>query len=77
LRYLAQQQREDFEQWRWIVVATAASMLAALIQGMVDSSFLAQDLSFCFWLLVALLLSIRCRIEMPWRILLPTKRRNA
>jgi O-antigen ligase len=77
LRYLAQQQREDFEQWRWIVVATAASMLGALIQGMVDSSFLAQDLSFCFWLLVALLLSIRCRIEMPWRILLPTKRRNA
>jgi O-antigen ligase len=77
LRYLAQQQREDFEQWRWMVVATAASMLAALIQGMVDSSFLAQDLSFCFWLLVALLLSIRCCIEMPWHVLLPTKRRSA
>jgi putative inorganic carbon (hco3(-)) transporter len=76
LRYLTQQQSGDVEQWRWIVVATAACMLAAIIQGMVDSAFLAQDLSFCFWLLVALLLVTRSKIGMSWQVLLPAKRRR-
>lgn len=73
LRYLSPQLHEDFEQWRWIIVATAASMLAAIIQGMVDSAFLAQDLSFCFWLLIALLLVTRSQIGMPWQRLLPAR----
>ncbi len=74
LRYLDQQQRKDFEQWRWMIVGAAACMLSAIIQGMVDSAFLAQDLSFCFWLLVATLLVIRVQIGMPWQTLLPAMR---
>jgi O-antigen ligase len=74
LRYLSQQQREDCEHWRWMTVGAAACMLAAIIQGLVDSSFLEPDLSFCFWLLVATLLIIRLQIGMPWQTLLPARR---
>ena len=42
-------------------------MLAALIQGQVDSSFLVQDLAFCFWMLVTSLLVLRVLAETPWR----------
>lgn len=52
---------------RWMTVAVGAAMLAALIQGLVDSSFLAQDLSYCFWMLVAALLLLRVLTGTPWR----------
>ncbi len=42
-------------------------MLAALIQGQVDSSFLEQDLAFCFWMLVTALLILRVLTGTPWR----------
>ncbi len=42
-------------------------MLAALCQGLVDSSFLKQDLDFCFWMLVAVLLILRVLSGTPWR----------
>jgi putative inorganic carbon (HCO3(-)) transporter len=44
-----------------------AAMLAALVQGQVDSAFLEQDLSFCFWTLVAVLLLLRVLSQTPWR----------
>ncbi|GCE16824.1 hypothetical protein KDK_06240 [Dictyobacter kobayashii] len=66
LRYLSSHVVEQSEHWRWMAIGSAAAMLAGLIQGMVDSSFLAQDLSFCFWLLVATLLVIRVQIGLPW-----------
>ncbi len=40
---------------------------AALIQGQVDSSFLEQDLSFCFWMLITALLLLRVLTGTPWR----------
>ena len=42
-------------------------MLAALIQGQVDSSFLVQDLAFCFWMLVTALLLLRMLTGTPWQ----------
>jgi O-antigen ligase len=52
---------------RWMTLGVGAAMLAALIQGMVDSSFLEQDLAFCFWMLVAALLVLRVLTGTPWR----------
>lgn len=52
---------------RWMTLGIGAAMLAALIQGMVDSSFLEQDLAFCFWMLVAALLVLRILSGTPWR----------
>jgi len=42
-------------------------MLAAMIQGQVDNSFLAQDMAFCFWTLVGALLLLRVLSGTPWR----------
>lgn len=53
---------------RWMTLGIGAAMLAALIQGMVDSSFLEQDLAFCFWTLVAALLVLRVLSGTPWRL---------
>lgn len=52
---------------QWITIGIGAAMFAALVQGQVDSSFLEQDLAFCFWTLVAALLLVRVLSEMPWR----------
>jgi len=52
---------------RWMVVGVGASMLAAMIQGQVDNSFLAQDMAFCFWTLVGALLLLRVLSGTPWR----------
>ena len=52
---------------RWMTLGVGAAMLAALVQGMVDSAFLAQDLSFCFWMLVTALLALRVLTGTPWR----------
>ena len=51
----------------WMTIGVGAAMLAAMIQGQVDSSFLVQDLSFCFWMLVAALLLLRVLTGTPWR----------
>jgi len=34
---------------------------------MIDSSFLEQDLAFCFWMLVLALLLLRALSGTPWR----------
>ena len=67
LRYLDITRIEGYEGWRWMVIGVGAGMLAALVQGMVDSAFLEQDLAFCFWMLVAALLLLRALIGVPWR----------
>ncbi|HEY1352056.1 MAG TPA: O-antigen ligase family protein [Ktedonobacteraceae bacterium] len=51
----------------WIVPGTGGAMLAALGQGLIDSSFLEQDLAFCFWTLVVVLLIVRTLTGTPWR----------
>lgn len=51
----------------WMTIGVGAAMLAGVIQGQVDSSFLAQDLSFCFWMLVTALLLLRVITGTPWR----------
>jgi O-antigen ligase len=51
----------------WMTVGVGAAMLAGMIQGQVDSSFLAQDLSFCFWMLVSALLLLRVISGTPWK----------
>ena len=73
LAFLHEKQPANAVQWRWMTIGVGASMLAALVQGQIDSSFLEQDLSFCFWLLVFVLLIIRWQIAMPWRLLLPPR----
>jgi len=55
------------EHLRWMTVGAGAAILAALVQGQVDSAFLEQDLSFCFWILVAVLLLLRVHSETSWR----------
>ena len=52
---------------RWMTVGVGAAMLAALVQGQVDSAFLEQDLAFCFWMLVTALLLLRVFSATPWR----------
>jgi O-antigen ligase len=55
------------EYLRWLTVGVGAAMFAALVQGQVDSAFLEQDLSFCFWILVTALLLLRIHAETSWR----------
>lgn len=52
---------------RWMIVGVGAALFAALVQGQVDSAFLEQDLSFCFWILVAALLLLRVHARTAWR----------
>ncbi len=54
-------------QLQWITIGIGAAMFAALLQGQVDSSFLEQDLAFCFWTLLAALLLLRVLSETSWR----------
>ena len=56
----------DAAMW-WMTIGVGAAMFAGVIQGQVDSSFLAQDLSFCFWMLVTALLLLRVITGTPWR----------
>ncbi len=55
------------EYLRWMTIGVGAAMFAALVQGQVDSAFLEQDLSFCFWILVTALLLLRVHSETSWR----------
>ena len=50
-----------------MIIGIGAAMFAALVQGQVDSSFLEQDLAFCFWTLVAALLLVRVLSETSWK----------
>lgn len=68
----AQTERDPY-MW-WMTIGMGAAMVAAMIQGQVDSSFLVQDLSFCFWMLVSALLLLRVLIGTPWRGRLLQKR---
>ncbi len=70
LRYLALVRPPEYELLRCLLVGIGAAMLAALVQGQGDSSFLEQNLAFCFWILVAALLLIRVFVGMPWSFLL-------
>jgi putative inorganic carbon (HCO3(-)) transporter len=58
---------ETRDHLRWMTVGVGAAMLAAMIQGQVDSSFLAQDMAFCFWTLVGALLLLRVLSSTSWR----------
>jgi O-antigen ligase len=62
----ANKTERDTSMW-WMTIGVGAAMFAGLIQGLVDSSFLAQDLSFCFWMLVVALLLLRVVAGTPWR----------
>ena len=48
---LAVHKTRDIE-LRWQLVGVAGAMLAAMTQGLIDSAFLEQDLSYCFWTLI-------------------------
>jgi len=74
LLYLRKVQPRGHEQLYWMTVGVGAALLAALLQGQVDSSFLEQDLAFCFWMLVSALLLLRFLAGMPWSALFATKR---
>ena len=74
LRFLHNRRTErDTSMW-WLTIGVGAAMFAGVIQGLVDSSFLAQDLSFCFWMLVAALLLLRVVAGTPWRASLRQKK---
>jgi putative inorganic carbon (HCO3(-)) transporter len=70
LRLLARLRTDVVEgnaQLRWMTIGVGGAMLAALVQGMGDSSFLEQDLAFCFWILVLALLLLRIASGTAWR----------
>lgn len=67
LLHLRLHENEHNQTLQWITIGVGAAMVAAMVQGMVDSAFLEQDLAYCFWILVGLLLSIRCMSHTPWR----------
>ena len=66
VRILKQLKGEHSEQLRWMTIGVGAGMLAALVQGMIDSAFLEQDLAFCFWMLVTALLLLRIQSGTSW-----------
>jgi len=67
LRYLRTHETKKDLRLQWMTVGIGGAMLAALVQGMIDSSFLEQDLAFCFWMLVFALLLLRTISGTPWR----------
>lgn len=67
LVYLRRVPGENNERWRWMTIAAGAAMLAACVQGLGDSAFLEQDLSFCFWILVTALLLVRALAGVSWQ----------
>jgi len=67
LKTLHAAESETRDHLRWMVVGVGAAMLAGLIQGQVDSSFLEQDMAFCFWALVTALLLLRVLSKTSWR----------
>ena len=67
MRHLDINAYKGSEYLRWLTIGVGAAMLAALVQGQVDSAFLEQDLSFCFWILITALLLLRVHSATTWR----------
>lgn len=67
LRNLRSHETKKSLRLQWMTVGVGGAMLAALVQGMVDSSFLEQDLAFCFWMLVVAMLLLRVLSGTSWR----------
>jgi putative inorganic carbon (HCO3(-)) transporter len=67
LAYLRSRESSGNLLLQWMTIGIGAAMFAALVQGQVDSSFLEQDLAFCFWTLMAALLLVRVLAETSWR----------
>ncbi|HLJ33275.1 MAG TPA: hypothetical protein VKU38_06475, partial [Ktedonobacteraceae bacterium] len=67
LLHLRSHESEYNQTLQWINIGAGAAMVAALVQGTVDSAFLEQDLAYCFWILVALLLILRFISHTSWR----------
>jgi len=67
VRTVRQSTRPEIASLEWMVLGAGGSMLAALSQGLIDSSFLEQDLAFCFWMVVASLLLLRVFSGTSWR----------
>jgi putative inorganic carbon (HCO3(-)) transporter len=65
IRVSGEQEKE--RQLHWLIIGIGAAIGAALVQGQVDSTFLEQDLAFCFWALVAALLVVRLQAGVAWR----------
>lgn len=71
LRNIRAKMGEAQDYLQWMILGVGAAMLAGLIQGQVDSSFLAPDMAFCFWILVTALLLLRKYSGTPWRGRIP------
>ncbi len=67
LKYISTATLENSEQLRWMTIGVGSAMLAAMVQGMIDSAFLEQDLAFCFWMIVTALLLLRVQVGLPWK----------
>jgi O-antigen ligase len=67
LRHLRSGETKENLPLQWMTIGVGAAMLAAMVQGLVDSAFLGQDLAFCFWMLVMTLLLLRLLSGTSWR----------
>ena len=67
LKHLRSSETKEYLSLQWMTMGVGAAMLAAMIQGQVDSAFLEQDLAFCFWMLVVALLLLRKLSGTEWR----------
>lgn len=67
VRTVRRSPESEIASFEWMVLGVGGAMLAAICQGLVDSSFLEQDLAFCFWTLVAALLILRVLTKTSWR----------
>jgi len=67
LKHLRATEINENRPLQWMTIGIGAAMLAAMLQGLVDSAFLEQDLAYCFWTLVAALLLLRTISATPWR----------
>src|SRR5207248_9303827 len=67
LRHLRSTETKKNLSLQWMTIGVGAAMLAAMLQGLVDSAFLEQDLAFCFWMLVVALLLIRVLSGTLWQ----------
>ncbi|HAG99302.1 MAG TPA: hypothetical protein DCL75_10700 [Ktedonobacter sp.] len=67
LRHLRAGETEKNLSLQWMTIGVGAAMLAAMVQGQVDSSFLEQDLAFCFWIVIVALLVLRAISGTTWR----------
>ena len=67
LRQLRANETRESLALQWMTIGVGAAMLAAMVQGQVDSAFLEQDLAYCFWMVVVALLLLRIHSGISWR----------